>query len=186
MSLLAWLVSTCAHPYQPPRHDEPNALVQIRLMYRLWPGPLLEQVVSIDGDDLLDIPSPQPQGAGGAAHRSIRVRPGSVGCSVRATFFHNDVSSHAETYETSEAAPCGSSTCRQARPHTRLVSRVERVEDATCTQGLRLPAKRGERYFLEYEFLADQECSLRCYRQGRQTKGRPSRRPCDESDRNQR
>jgi hypothetical protein len=178
--LATGLLSACAHDYRPPGQTEPHALIKLRLTYHAWPGPLLEQSVAVDGDDLREIPAPTPQAAGGVAARQVLVRPGKIGCSVQATFFHNDITTHAETYETSEEAPCGASTCRQSRPHTRLVNRAERVDDATCTQGLRFPTERGESYLLEFDFQANQECTLKCHRLGRQAKGGPASLPCDD------
>jgi hypothetical protein len=171
LSLVAWLVSACANDYRAPSHSEPHALVKLRLAYHAWLGPLLEQVVTIDGDDVRDIPSPAPERNGGAVNRPILVRPGNIGCTVRATFFHNDVTTHAESYETSEPAPCGATTCMQSQPHTRLVNQFDRVDDASCTQGLRFPAKTGESYVLEFDFLADRQCTLKCYRQAHEKKG---------------
>jgi hypothetical protein len=175
------LLSGCAHEYQPPKPGEPHATLKVRLSYHAWPGPSLEQTVAVDGDDLRGFPAPAPAGVGGVATHALLVRPGTIGCTVTATFFHNDVTSHAETYETSQTAPCGSSTCTQVTPHTRLVNHVDRVDDATCTQGLRFRAESSESYLLEYDFLADQRCALKCYRQARHAKGAQASVPCDDS-----
>jgi hypothetical protein len=156
-----WMLPACAHAYRPPAPQEPHASLDIKLSYHAWPGTLLEQSVTIDGDEVRDLPQPTPQAAGGVSKRSVRVRPGSIVCMVGATFFHNEVTTHAEAYETSEVAPCGNTTCTQLRPHTRLVNHAERVDDASCTQGVRVDAEAGKRYRLEFDFHADRECTLK-------------------------
>ena len=137
--------------------------------------------MTIEGDDVRDLSQPVPQAAGGVAVRPILIRPGTLGCVVRATFYHNDVTTHAETYETSEEAPCGSSTCMQVRPHTRLVNQTDRVDDATCTQGVRVEAKARERYVLQFDFHADRQCTLKCLRRVGKHRDKPETVPCDDS-----
>jgi len=178
-----WLLPACAltrppPDYQAPAQSEPHALVRLRLAYHDWPGPELEQVVDIDGRALRDIPQPARRGDG-VATRTALVRPGPVAWTIQTTFFHNDVSSHAETYDTTEPAPCGTTTCMQTRPHTRLVNKVDRVNDAGCSQGTRFQAKAGETYHLQYDFSADQKCTLVCSRQVHQGKGPSATAPCE-------
>ena len=163
--------------YRPPNHNELHALVKVRLVYRAWSGPELEQLVTIDGQDIHEIPSPVQQGVG-VATRSVLVRPGAAAWTIQTTFFHNDVTSHAETYETTQSGYCGSTACVQSTPHARLVNHVEREDDATCTQGMKLLAVAGETYVLEYEFVAHQQCSLRCFRQIHQRGGALTNVPC--------
>jgi hypothetical protein len=175
--LAAWMLSACVPDYRPPNYNEPHALVKVRLAYRAWSGPELEQLVTVDGHDIRDIPLPVQHG-GGVATRSVLVRPGSTGWTIQTTFFHNDVTTHAETFDNTEAAPCGSTTCMQSTVQARSVNKVERVDDATCTQGLTLLASAGETYILEYEYLANQQCNLHCYQQVHQRKGVLTNVPC--------
>lgn len=179
---MAWILLGCVPvpEYRPPTHNELHALVKVRLVYRAWSGPELEQLVTIDGHDIREIPLPVQQGVG-VATRSVLVRPGSAAWTIQTTFFHNDVTSHAETYETTESGFCGSTACVQSTPHARLVNHVEREDDATCTQGMKLLAVAGETYILEYEFFANQQCSLRCYRQVYQRGGSLTNVPCASS-----
>ena len=163
---MAWALSACAplSEYRPPNNNEPHALVKVRLEYHAWPGPELEQLVSVDGNAVREIPLPAQQGAR-VATRQVLVRPGSAAWTIQTTFFHNDVTTHAETFGTMEASPCGNTTCMQSTPHAQAVNKVERVDDATCTQGMKLAAAAGETYILDYEFSAAQQCSLHCSRQ---------------------
>jgi hypothetical protein len=152
----------CVRDYRPPDPREPHALVTVRLDYRAWPSEQVEQRVDIDGRRLRDLPEPARQGS--TVSRKVPVRPGATAFTVQAIFFHNDVTSHAETYDTTEQAPCGSTTCTQIVPHTRLVSKTDRVDDASCSQALKFQASAGESYVLSYTFLADQRCTLECSR----------------------
>jgi hypothetical protein len=157
---------TCAATvYQPPRPDEPHAAVELRLAYQTWSGAALEQRLSIDGNEVRELPAPAPR-AGAVATRTLRVRPGASAWSIQVAFFHDNVTTHAEPYETVENAPCGASDCPQIKPHTRLVNHVERVDDAGCAQGLRLLARAGEKYVLEFTYAADRQCTLACHREG--------------------
>jgi hypothetical protein len=175
--VVACLLPACAHDYRPPKPGEPHALVKLHLAYHAWPSTLLEQVVTIDGDPVRDVPSPTQEGKRRTTC-SVRVRPGPAVWAIQATFFHNEVTSRAETYETTESAPCGSSTCTQIRPHTRLVNHVDRVNDATCRQDTKLVATAGETYILEYDYRSDRSCSLVCRRQNRHRQGVSSTSPC--------
>ena len=178
-TLAAWMLLACVPvpEYRPPNYNDLHALVKVRLVYHAWSGPELEQLVTIDGHDIREIPLPAQHGVG-VATRSVLVRPGSAAWTIQTTFFHNDVTSHAETYETTESGLCGSTTCTQSTPHARLVNHVEREDDATCTQGMKLLAAAGETYILEYEYLANQQCSLHCYRQVHQHGGVLTNAPC--------
>ena len=175
--LAAWILSACVPDYRPPNFNEPHALVKVRLAYHAWPGSELEQLVSIDGNDVREIPPPEQHGVA-VATRPVLVRPGSAVWTFRTTFFHNDVTSHAETYESKEDVPCDSTTCVQSTPHTRQVNRVERVDDATCAQSTKLLAVSGETYTLEYEYLANQQCTLHCHRQVHRPGGAAASTPC--------
>jgi hypothetical protein len=182
LPLAAWMLSACAPmpEYRPPNYHEPHAVVKVRLEYHAWLGPELEQSVAVDGQDVREIPPPAQHGSH-VATRQVFVKPGSTTWTIQTTFFHNDVSSHAETYETTQSAPCGSTTCVQSQPHTRQVNRVDRVDDATCTQGVKWLASAGEAYTLQYDFLADGKCSLHCYRQANQRGGAATNLPCQDA-----
>jgi hypothetical protein len=150
--------------YRPPALGQPHALVKVRLAYPAPPPAELEQLILVDGDAVRDLAAPVPP-AKTTTSPPVVIRPGTRRLTVQATFFHNNVTTHAETYDTTVEAPCGTSTCMQTVPHTRAVNRVDRVDDATCTQAVKLDAKAGETYLLEYDFEAEQRCSLRCFRQ---------------------
>jgi hypothetical protein len=171
----AWLAA-CVHEYRPPSPREPHAVVTLRLGYHAWPGTELEQLVDLDGQRLRDLPAPTR--AGDTVTRPVRARPGTRGWTVQATFFHNNVTSHAETYDTTESAPCGATTCTQIVPRTRLVNQVDRVDDASCSQALRFAAAAGESYVLEYHYLADGRCTLQCFHQLRARGGGSTKAPC--------
>jgi hypothetical protein len=177
--LVAWALSACvpASEYRPPNYNEPHALVKVRLEYHAWSGLELDQLVTVDGHDVREIPPPAQKGAR-VAIRQVLVRPGSAAWTIQTTFFHNDVTTHAETFGTLEASPCGSSTCMQSTPRAQAVNKVERVDDATCTQGMKLLAAAGESYLLEYEYSADQKCNMHCSRQVQKRGGGVTNAPC--------
>jgi hypothetical protein len=159
----------CVREYRPPALAQPQAVVKVRLTYPTLPAAELEQLIMVDGDAVRDAAPPVPA-TKAVSSKPIPIRPGTVRVTVQATYFHNRVTTHAETYETTQEAPCGGSTCVQTVPHTRAVNHVERIDDATCVQAVKLDAKAGESYLLEYDFEADQRCTLRCFRQGRGAK----------------
>ena len=63
-TLVAWMLLGCVPvlEYRPPNHNELHALVKVRLVYRAWSGPELEQLVTIDGHDIREIPLPVQHG----------------------------------------------------------------------------------------------------------------------------
>jgi len=44
---------------------------------------------------------------------------------------------------------------------------------------MKLQAKAGETYVLQYEYAADRKCTLVCHRQVHQAKGAPAVVPCE-------
>jgi hypothetical protein len=175
LAAAAGALSACAAAeYRPPTLSEPHAQVKVRLLYRAWSGDELEQRLTIDGSDVRDLPAPAPR-PGAETTRTLVVRPGASTWSIQAAFFHNNVTTSAETYDTVEKAPCGASDCPQIKPRTRLVNHVERVDDAGCAKGLKLATKAGEKYVLEFTYTADRQCTFECSREGH---GPHAKEPC--------
>lgn len=176
--LLACGLSSCIPEYRPPSLTEPHALVKFRLAYHAWSGPQLEQVVLIDRHGVREIPAPV-QGGEGVVTRPVLVRPGPAPWTVRTAFFHTYTTTRIESYTTSQSYSCGKSMCSRSVPHTRTVSETVRVNDAVCERSIRHLVVQNGVYILQYDFFANQRCSLHCFRQVEQPDGTLANVPCE-------
>lgn len=170
-------LSACVPEYRPPAYDEPHAVVKARLVCHAWPGPRLDQSVMIDAQRLSEVPPPV-HGGDGIVTRPVLVRPGTVSWAVRVAFFHTQIVNRTETYTTSQSYSCGKSICSRSTPDTRVVSQPVRVNDAVCEQAMLFQAAARERYIIQYDFFADQRCSLHCFQQFVGTDGTLDNAPC--------
>lgn len=170
LALVGCTLASCIPEYRPPLLSEPHAVVKFRLAYHDWSGPKLEQVVLIGKNGVKEIPAPV-QGGAGVVSRPVLVRPGPVPWTVRTAFFHTYTTTRTESYTTSESYPCGKSYCSRSVPHTRSVTQTVRVNDAVCERGVRHLAVQNGIYILQYDFFANQRCSLHCFRQVEQPDG---------------
>lgn len=177
-ALSACALSSCIPEYRPPALSEPHALVKVRLAYHAWSGPQLEQVVLIDQHGVKEIPAPV-QGGEGVVTRPVLVRPGPAPWTVRTAFFHTYMTTRTESYSTSESYSCGKSMCSRSVPHTRTVTQTVRVNDAVCERAMRHLAVQNGIYILQYDFFANERCSLTCFRQIQQPDGALANVPCE-------
>jgi hypothetical protein len=177
-ALVALLFVGCRPEYREPRFDEPHALVKVRLAYHAWPGPQLDQDVSIDRRSVLTIPVPVVNGSG-VVTRPVMVSPGVAPWFFRSAFFHTFVVTRTETYMTTDSYPCGTAMCSTSTPQTRMVTDVVRVNDGTCETGMGLMVRPSESYIVQYDFFGDRRCSLHCYREITLPDGAPGTAPCE-------
>jgi hypothetical protein len=167
LALIACGLSSCIPEYRPPSLSEPHAVVKVRLAYHAWSGPELEQVVLIGAYGVKEIPTPV-QGGEGVVARPVLVRPGAVPWTVRTAFFHISTTTRTEVYQTGESVP-----------QTRTVTETFRENDAVCERAIRHLAVQNGIYILQYDFFADQRCSLHCFRQVQQPDGTLGNVPCE-------
>lgn len=156
-----WLVlvscglASCIPEYRPPSLSEPHAVVKVRLAYHAWSGPQLDQVVWLGNYGVKEFPAPV-QGGEGVVNRPVLVRPGKAVWNVHTAFFH--------TYMI---------------PLARGGVYPVRVVDAVCDQALgHLAAPEGI-YLLQYDFFANERCSLHCFKQVQQPDGTLGNTPCE-------
>ena len=178
LALIVCGLSSCIPEYRPPALSDPHAVVKLRLAYHAWSGPQLEQVVLLERYGVKEIPAPVQNGEG-VVTRPVLVRPGLVPWTVRTAFFHTNTTTAIESYTTSESYSCGKSMCSRSVPHTRTVTRTVRVNDAVCERAIRHAAVQDGIYVLQYDFFADQRCSLHCFRQLQQPDGTLGNVPCE-------
>jgi hypothetical protein len=81
------LLAGCLPQYREPRWDEPHAVVKVRLAYHDWPGPSLDQQVTIGQYSEVNLPTPVRTGSG-VVTRAVLVRPGNVEWFFRSAFYH--------------------------------------------------------------------------------------------------
>jgi hypothetical protein len=176
--LAVLMASACVPEYRQPDLREPHAVAKLRLAYHAWSGPMLEQTVMVDGSRVRNMPAPVQGGKGVATH-AVLLRPGTVRWTIQTAFFHNDVSTHAETYTSDETRPCADTACMQSAPQARNVNKVDRVDDATCEAGMKHTALAGEIYLVQFDFFADRRCSVQCFRQVSRPGGTIANAPCE-------
>ena len=174
--LLVLLLGGCVPEYRQPDLEQPHAVAKLRLAYHAWPGPMLEQTVMVDGS-LVKVPLPV-QGHAGAVTRTLRLRPGALWWSIRAAFFHNDVSTHAETHTPAENHPCDDIACTEPAPQVHNVNTVDRVNDVVCEAGMKQQVVAGATYVVQFDFSAERRCTLQCFRQVSRPGGKVASAPC--------
>jgi hypothetical protein len=177
-AVIACGLSSCIPEYRPPSLSEPHAVIKFRLAYHAWPRQQLEQAVLLGKYGIKDMPTPV-QGGEGVVTRPILVRPGAAPWTVRTAFFHTYMTTKTESYTTSESYPCGKSVCSRSVPHTRVVNQTVRVNDAVCERAISHLAVQRGLYILQYDFFANQRCSLHCLRQIQQPDGTLGNVPCE-------
>jgi hypothetical protein len=165
-----------------PSLAEPHAMVKVRLAYHARPGPMLSQLVLINGEDT-GIPAPPDLGSGEIT-RAIPVRPIATRWDLHAEFFHTITVAQTQTTYTTESYPCGrignsTSYCTRSIPHTRTVWVTQHVRDAYCEQAAGQAPQVGAVYLLQYDFFAHGHCTLACFRQLPQADGSFLNAPCE-------
>jgi hypothetical protein len=158
LALVACGLSSCVPEYRPPSLSEPHAVVKVRLAYHDWSGPQIEQVVMLGEYGVKDFPVPV-QGGAGVVIRPVLVRPGPAFWTVRTSFFHS--------YTT---------TRTESRGH--VVNQTVWVNDAVCELAIRHLAIPNGLYILQYDYFANQRCSLHCLQQVQQPDGTLGHVPC--------
>lgn len=180
---LAALVSSaaaCVPRYEPPRVDEPHAVVKLRRTYDQVAGASLQEGVDIEEHAALR----QRAIAGVAAAPrtdALLVHPLPSTFEVWSNFYHVEQRLVTESYSVpqyhyhTESYSCGSGqfprTCTRSVTRTsydtryRTVLRSVEVSDGHCTRALRFAPKDGRAYLLQYTYRAPGVCSLSCFEQ---------------------
>jgi hypothetical protein len=174
------LASGCIPPYEPPRADQPHAVIKLRRTYDTTAGTHLSEAVDIDEHYAL---REGAHSAMGKAPRtdSILAHPVPGKFVVRSNFFHHEMRTVQESYQESrttyrmESYSCGTASsyrsCTRSVPHTeyttkyRTVTKQVEVSDGSCARGIRFSPLDQHVYLLQYTYQAPSVCSLSCFEQ---------------------
>lgn len=190
---LAVCVSACVPRYEPPRSDQPHAVVKLRRSYDQVAGARLEESADIDGHAALR----QGLIAGVAATPrtdAVLVHPVPGTFQVSSNFFHIEQRLVTESYTVpqyhyrTESYSCGSGqfprTCTRSVTTTtydtryRTVLRSVPVSDGSCSRALRFWPRDGRAYLVQYTYSAPSVCSLSCFEQLPRADGEFENRAC--------
>lgn len=184
------LLGACAPAlYVQPPENEPHAVVTVRVMHHEASGQHLSHSTTLNGYDLSIAPPAAMLGV--PVTRSVRVRPEPHRWRFASTFSHQVIESRLQTVYHSESYACGTETVgfgtssrTQTRMCTRQVPRQEHrtetrtVIDGACQEQLGLVPVVGERYLVQFDYVANGQCRARCFRQLTQPSGTFQLVPC--------
>jgi hypothetical protein len=164
-----------------PSLAEPHATLKVRVAYHDTPGTQLDQLVLINGHSL---PVPPPLSIPGEIARAIPIRLEGARVDVRTVFSHHItvMERRTESYQCgSTSYRCGTSTCHRANYCTRTVTVpvTRTIYDATCKQAAGLAPQQDAVYLLQYDYFANDRCTLACLRQWPQPDGSFRNTPCE-------
>jgi len=191
--LVASCASACVPPYEPPRLDQPHAVIKLRRSYDQVAGARLQERVDIEGHAALR----QVEIAGVAATArtdALLAHPVPSTFEVSSNFYHVEQRLVTESYtvphyhDHTESYSCGFGqfprTC--SRPLTlttydtryRTVLRSFEVSDGYCSSALRFWPRDGRAYLLQYTYRSHGVCSLSCFEQLPRGNGEFEHRAC--------
>lgn len=167
---LGWVA--CSRPiYEPPPPSEPHAVVTVRVLHHAVRGTSSSHDTLIDGDRI----SLGPREAivqGAPITSTVRVRPELARWRFASSFWHTE--QRMETVYETERYPCGSQTTgygSSTRTSTRYCSRqvtrhrwrTVRVSDGDCSRDMALAPRIDQRYVLQFDYYANDQCRARCF-----------------------
>ncbi|RYZ06463.1 MAG: hypothetical protein EOO73_15935 [Myxococcales bacterium] len=191
--VIAACASACVPAYEPPRLDQPHAVVKLRRSYDRVAGARLQESVDIEGHAALR----QGEVAGVAATPrtdAVLAHPVPSTFEVSSNFYHVEPRVVVESYTVpqhhygTESYSCGYGqfprTCTRSISTTtydtryRTVLRNVEVSDGYCARGLRFWPRDGRVYLLQYTYRAHGVCSLSCFEQLPRGSGEFEHRAC--------
>jgi len=185
------LASGCVRQYEPPRPDQPHAIVKVRRTYDRASGPNLRETIDIGeyrafqhAGAALDTPSTD----------AILVHPGPASWTFSAAFFHSEMRTVQETYyeqesyTETESYNCGTgtqyTTCTRpvtryrSVPKTRWVTQNVEVVDGRCEVPVVHQAEADHLYIVQFHYLDNTVCQADCYEQLKSPTGGEENRRC--------
>ena len=196
-ALLVVLGAACGcipvHTYQPPRPDEPKAIVKLRRVYETRGGDMLEEQVTV-GDEVALQQTVSVSVAAAPRHDAIYVRSQPAAIGLDASFSHMETYTESESYQEqvpgtkTETYDCGTfdapSTCTRTvddshfETRWRTVERSVQVSDGACKAGITFRPSADHVYLLDFTFRGDHACTIACYEQVRGDDGGFRNVPC--------
>ncbi len=183
----------CVRQYQPPKPNEPHAILKLRRTYEKTAGAELSESALVGEFQAFSNYSASEMAATPRSD-AILVHPVPAELTVSSRFLHREVRRVMEhyheqvPYQASENYDCGTAkshrTCtRFVRRHrseskTRWVNKTITVDDGSCEGKLRLAPKQGATYLLQYTYQDRSLCALSCFEQKPGPDGTMNQTPC--------
>jgi hypothetical protein len=159
---LAGLTPGCLAHYQPPRADEPHALVSVRRTYLTQP-PFADETrwerILLDGAIWSNqVTRSQPE----QLHaEDVRVRPGPLRIQVSTQFSHFEQRPVQQVVEVEDTDAQGR-PARHKRSEIRTVYAPVEVQDDRCDVEVAARFTPDREYLLQYEYRGYRHCQLSC------------------------
>ena len=196
-ALLVVLAAGCGcvqvHAYQPPRPDEPHAIVKLRRVYETRGGDTLDEQVTV-GNELALQQTVSVSVTATPRHDAIDVRARPTAIELDASFSHTETYTESESYQEqvpgtkTETYDCGTfdapNTCTRTvddshyETRWRTVERSMQVSDGACKAAIAFRPSADHVYLLDFTFRGDHACTLACYEQVRGDDGGFQNAPC--------
>lgn len=183
----------CIPAYEPPRMEQPHAVIKLRRSYETVAGVRLSEQVLVDRHLALS-ENEIAQVAKTALTDAFLAHPIPSNFEVSSNFFHYEMRTVQESYQEPrteyrmESYSCGFGTsprtCTRSVSHTtyttryRMVTKQVEVSDGSCEQTLRFSPQNGRSYLLQYTYQASGVCSLSCFEQVPRGAGEFENRGC--------
>ena len=182
------LVTACHHaspsPETPiaraPKADD--ARVEIHVEYHATPGPEHGVQVTLEGTEIpLALVERHDEEGITVGDEAIRVHPGVSHWTIAAGFFRSDTRSMMTDVPREERYPCPYGfgvMCKRTIHEQRMMPQTVRIPLGECGATFaHTPRARGW-YRLEYDFLGDKQCALRCWKHMEKSGQPPHLVPC--------
>jgi hypothetical protein len=189
--LAALVLSGCVRVYEPPRPDQPHAIVKVRRTYDRASGPMLRETLDIGEYRAFDHAGVPLEAA---TTDAILVHPGPTSWRFAAAFFHTEQRNVSETYyeqepyTDTESYSCGTGTTHQTCTRTvtryrsvaktRWVMKTVEVIDGHCDIPVAHQAEVDHLYIVQFHYLDSSVCRAECYEQLKGTNGAEENRRC--------
>lgn len=173
-------LASCLPPaYVQPRVDEPHAILKVRHNVHAHQGPIYRSSVRI-GSDVVD--GRTRSAILEDAHTfHLRVRPNLATYSVGGVSFHTEMRSVTRQRSVQESYSCShyqcsgygasqrcgsvSQTCYRTRYENYTVMESVEVIDDACSRAVRFAPRVGSTYLVQFDYLGENECTLKCLEQ---------------------
>lgn len=178
--LLLVPLAACMQAYEPPRADQPHAVIKLRRSYDTTAGTHLSEAVDADENYLLR-ETAYSAVAKAPLIDSFLAHPIPTVFTVYSDFHHSETRMVTESYQDpqthyrTESYSCGfgnqARTCSRTVSDTRYTTRyrtvqkVVRVSDGGCSRQLDFTPRANHVYLLQYTYQAAGVCRLTCFEQ---------------------
>jgi len=197
LTAVAALSGACVKSYEPPRADQPHAILKVRRSYESVAGETLSEQVMV-GEHRAFVESTPAKVARAPATNAILIHPIPSMVLVTASFTHVEQRLVTESYTEQEphlereSYDCSTGfgadrtyrTCSRLATRyrsvtkTRLVNKAVTVPDGACGASVRIAPKDQRVYLLQFTYHAAGSCNLTCFVQEPGREGEFQNRLC--------